>query len=92
MKKVSKYIGTAVFAYVLFCLITPFNTILKNRSIKNQINYLSEILDNGYDDKLQKEFPEGKLFSNCILALSTIEYCNKTGKSHWKYANIVGRV
>ena len=69
--------------------MTPFNKYLRNRSIKNQINYLSQILDKGYDDKLQRKFPEGKLFSNSLLALSTIEYCDANGKSNEKYSRIV---
>lgn len=89
IKKTLKYIGIAILAYVLLCLITPFNKTLRNRSIKNQINYLSSILDKAYDDKLQRRFPEGKLFSNCLLALSTIEFYNKNGKSHNKYSTIV---
>ncbi len=89
IKKIIKYIGVIIFVYGILCLVTPFNKTLRNRSIKNQINYLSNILDRGYDNKLQTRFPEGKLFSNCLLALSTIEYCDKNGKSHWKYANIV---
>lgn len=89
IKKIFKYIGIAILTYSLLCLITPFNKYLRNRSIKNQINYLSQIMDKGYDDKLQRRFPEGKLFSNSLLALSTIKYCEKNGKSHEKYAKIV---
>lgn len=89
IKKTLKYIGILILTYSLLCLITPFNKYLRNRSIKNQINYLSQILDKGYDDKLQRRFPEGKLFSNSLLALSTIEYCDTNGKAHEKYARIV---
>ncbi|TRX54796.1 hypothetical protein FNH22_18725 [Fulvivirga sp. M361] len=89
IKKIIKFFGIVILVYVLLCLITPFNKTLRNRSIKNQINYLSNILDKGYDDKLQTRFPEGKLFSNCLLALSTIEYFNKNPQSDQKYANIV---
>ena len=89
IKKTLKYLGILITAYSFLCLITPFNKYLRNRSIRNQINYLSQILDKGYDDNLQRRFPEGKLFSNALLALSTIEYCDKNGKAHEKYARIV---
>jgi hypothetical protein len=91
IKKTIKYIAYTLIAYVLFCLLTPFNKHLRNRSIQNQISYLSRILDEGYDDKLQRRFPEGKLFSNSILALSTIEFCEKNGKQKIEYAKIVDR-
>lgn len=89
IKKILKYIVVALLAYVLLCLITPFNNTLRHRSIKHQINYLSNILDKGYDDKLQTKFPEGKLFSNCLLALATIEFCDKYDQSNTRYATIV---
>jgi len=88
-KRILKYIGLILLIYVFLCLITPFNKTLRNRSIKNQINYLSSILDKGYDDKLQGRFPEGKLFSNCLLALSIIEFCDKNGIVDKKYATII---
>ena len=89
IKKTLKFFGYLFLAYVLLCIVTPFNKSLRNRSIKNQISYLSQILDSGYDDKLQRRFPEGKLFSNSILALSTIEYCEQNGKANEKYSKIV---
>ncbi len=73
----------------MLCLSTPFNSTLRKRSIQNQINYLSNLIDRGYDDQLQRRFPEGKLFSNALLALSTIEYCNKTNKIDPQYSKIV---
>lgn len=89
IKTIHKYVGFITLAYILICLFTPFNKILLNRSIENQINYLAKIMDRGYDDKLQRRFPEGKLFSNSILALSTIEYSDRYNKTTEKYANIV---
>lgn len=89
IKKTLKHIGITFFFYVFLCSITPYIHILKNRSIKNQINYLSEIIDKGYDNTLQKRFPEGKVFSNAILALATIEYYNSTGRFGNKYSAIV---
>ena len=89
IRKTIKYLGALLAIYSLFCLITPFNKTLRNRSIQNQINYLSHILDVGYDDELQKRFPEGKLFSNCLLALSTIEYCNNYQLANDRYAEVV---
>ena len=89
IKKTIKYITCILIGYVIFCWITPFNKHLRNRSIRNQISYLSRILDKGYDDDLQRRFPEGKLFSNAILALSTIEYCEKNTRQNAAYAKIV---
>lgn len=86
-----KYIVFTILIYVFLCLITPYISVLKNRSIENQINYLSNILDNGYDNELQNRYPEGKLFSNAILAISTIEYCNKKENFGKKYSTIVDR-
>ena len=89
IKKTLKYIASILLVYVILCLITPYSKFLRNRSINNQISYLSKILDRGYDNELQRRFPEGKLFSNAILALSTIEYCEKNSKQNEKYAKIV---
>ncbi len=89
LKKILKYIGSLVLVYVLLCLATPFNKTLRNRSVKNQINYLSQILDNAYDDKLQNQFPEGKIFSNALLALSIIDYCEKNDNADQNYSRIV---
>ena len=90
-KKVLKYMSWILLAYVLVCLVTPFNKTLRNRSIKNQINYLSQLLDKGYDDRLQARFPEGKLFSNCLLALSIIEYCEKNDAAASRYGAMVDK-
>jgi len=89
IRKAIKFIGIALLLYLLFCLATPFIPSLKERSIKNQIHYLSKILDGGYDNTLQQRFPEGKLFSNALLALSVIEYCDSNQKSDTEYAEIV---
>lgn len=78
-----------MFCYTFLCLLTPFNNALLNRSIQNQINYLSIAMSNGSDDEIQNRFPEGKLFSNSLLALSIIEYCNQTKKFENKYSHIV---
>ena len=91
IKKTIKYLSLVFLLYCLFCLTTPFNKLLRKRSIQNQINYLSEILDQGYDDQLQSRFPEGKLFSNSLLALATIEYCEKYEVPDQKYAEIVDK-
>lgn len=89
IKKILKYIVVIAIIYVLLCLSTPYIGFLKSRSIENQINYLAEIIDEGYDDTLQNRYPEGKLFSNAILALSTIEYCNNSQIFDEKYSTIV---
>jgi len=89
IKRIIKFLAKILLTYVLICFITPFNNYLRNRSIENQINYQWNILDRGFDDELQERFPEGKLFSNCLLALSTIEYCNKKKITNRKYALII---
>ncbi|MEM9548824.1 MAG: hypothetical protein AAGA77_22760 [Bacteroidota bacterium] len=89
IKKIIRYIGLLVMGYLLICLITPFNSFLKNRSIEHQITFLSELLDEGYDVQLQNRYPEGKLFSNAILALSVIDYCNRNYKVDERYQTIV---
>jgi hypothetical protein len=59
--KIFKYLIFIILAYLVICFATPFNKSLRNRSIGNQINYLSGILDEGYDDQLQARYPEGKV-------------------------------
>ena len=46
-------------------------------------------MDKGYDNTLQSRFPEGKLFSNAILALSVIEYCDNNRIFNKEYSKIV---
>lgn len=89
--KFLKYFLATILLYTLICVATPFNKTLRVRSIKNQIHYLSVIMDKGYDDLLQHQFPEGKVFSNALLALSIIEYSEKYGIENEKDANIVDR-
>lgn len=91
LKKIITYIGLCFLFYAIVCFITPYNNYLLDRSINNQINYLSQILDEGYDDRMQARFPEGKLFSNALLALSTIDYCERTQISEKKYSLIVDK-
>ena len=88
-RRTLKYIGISILIYIFLCLTTPFCKLLRNRSIKNQIHYLSGILDKGYDDELQSRFPEGKLFSNSLLALSIIEFCERNEIVQEKYSIIV---
>lgn len=89
MKRIFKILSVALLVYGVTCLVTPFVTILKTRAIENQITFLSEILGDGYDDKLQQRFPEGKIFSNALLALSIIEYSDHHGINSKHYASIV---
>jgi len=88
-KRLLRYFLFIIVGYVIICLATPYNKTLRNRAIKNQIHYLSQLIGHGYDDKLQRQFPEGKLFSNAILALSTIEYCEKYRINDSQYAQVV---
>jgi hypothetical protein len=89
--KFFKYLIFILLSYFLISLATPFNKSLRHRSIENQINYLSDILDQGYDDQLQSRFPEGKVFGNVLLALSVIEYCDKNKDFKVEYAEIVDK-
>lgn len=73
--------------YILACLITPFSPLLKNRSIKNQINFLIDQAN--ADDKLQEVYPEGLMFFNALLALSIIEYSHNSSKDHSFYSSQV---
>jgi hypothetical protein len=59
--KIFKYLIFIILAYFAICFATPFNKYLRNRPIENQINYLSSILDQGYDELLQSRYPEGKV-------------------------------
>jgi len=89
IKKFAKYFLLVVGSYILLCILTPFNKILRNRSIKNQIEYLNQLLHNGYDDELQMRFPEGKLFSNAIFSLSVIEVSDQNENQKQEYAQII---
>lgn len=75
--------------YGVTCLATPFIKALRLRSIENQITFLSKLLEDGYDDVLQQRFPEGKMFSNALLGLSTIEYANHNEMYSKRYASLV---
>jgi len=74
---------------VILNLITPHISFLHKRSIVHQINYLSNILDNGYDDELQNRYPEGRVFSNAILALALIEFSQKSNDKNSKFAQML---
>lgn len=89
MKKLIKYLGLIFIFYLFSLALCPFTQFLRNRSIENQIEYLSNLLNNSYDDQLQQRFPEGKVFSNAILALSIIEYSKKQNVNEQKWANNV---
>lgn len=92
MKKIIKFVKYLIFiilAHFVTCFVTPFNKSLRHRSIENQIKYLAQILDQGYDDQLQSRYPEGKVFCNALLALSIIEHCNKTDNSSREHAKTV---
>lgn len=86
-----KYLIFILLSYFLISLATPFNKSLRHRSIENQINYLSDILDEGYDNQLQSRYPEGKVFSNALLALSVIEFCDKNNIFKAEYSEAVDK-
>ena len=87
--KIVKFIFWFTFLYLIINFVTPLSKYFLTRSIQNQINYLSKHLDEGYDDQLQTKYPEGKVFSNAILALSIIEYCNKNDNFNPEFSKIV---
>ncbi len=91
VRSILKYFFLCIIVYFIICFATPFNKSLRHRSTENQINYLSHILDQGYDDHLQSRYPEGKVFSNALLALSILEHCNKTENVNAKYSKTVDK-
>lgn len=60
---------------LMLCLnmATLYMPFLLERSIQNQIEFISTELAHGADDRLQEEYPEGKTFANAIFALSLIK-------------------
>lgn len=91
VSSILKYFFFSILVYFIICFATPFNKSLRHRSIENQINYLANILDKGYDNQLQTRYPEGKVFSNALLALSIIEYCDKNKNIKTEYAVTVDK-
>ncbi|MFT6334986.1 MAG: hypothetical protein ACJATI_001732 [Halioglobus sp.] len=88
-KGLFKIFGISLILYFSINIAVPYNTFLRNRSIENQINYINRILSEGYDDELQDRYPEGKVFSNAIFALSVIEYSNRSKKFKKQYSRIL---
>lgn len=84
VKKIIRYAILLVFLYFVVAFISPFNRILANRSIDNQINYL--LSDDSFDVQVQTRFPEGYVFFNSILALSIIEYSQTRRKQEYNAA------
>lgn len=82
MKKAFLFLLLIIVLYFLSSFILPQSSFFRNRSIKNQINYLENSFDEGLSEKLQARFPEGKLFGNLIYALSLIEYSNKIKENY----------
>lgn len=76
MKFVSRILILMVVVVLLLNFILPHNGFLLERSIDNQISFLEKKFSKQLDGQLQKVYPEGKLFSNLIFALSIIEYSN----------------
>lgn len=74
LKKILKILFISFFCYVLICFLVPFIRFLHERSIENQINYLQFQFKDNLGEKLQNIYPEGKLFSNLVFALSIIEF------------------
>ncbi len=90
-RRLAKFSVALALLYFCASAITPYSRTLRERSIENQIQYLSKIMDEGYDDILQNRFPEGKIFSNALLALSVIQHCKNTTRQKEKYAYVVDR-
>jgi len=72
-------------------MVTPYSSVLLKRSIEHQITYLDGIFKRGYDDELQRRFPEGKVFSNAIFSLSVLDYTAKNAIEDKRYSKIVDR-
>ena len=80
MKKALNIIICLTLLYFTFTLITPYSSFLRTRSIENQITYIHKRLELGDDNVLQRRYPEGKIFSNAIFALSAIQYFDDSNK------------
>ncbi len=91
VRSILKYFFFSILVYFIICFTTPFNKFLRHRSIENQITYLSQSLDQGYDNQLQLRYPEGKVFSNVLLALSIIDHYEKTKKFDSEYSKTVDK-
>ena len=91
IKKAVKYFLLSLLVYSALAILTPFSSFLTHRSIQNQISYLSKTLDKGADIKLQNKFPEGKVFSNALLALSIIEYAENNTTKNEEQSPLVDR-
>jgi len=89
LNKILRILATGTILYITINLLTPYNGFLRERSIDNQINYLNKLLDQGYDNTLQNRYPEGKVFSNALFALSIIEYAQQSRKPQKKWAQMV---
>ncbi len=71
-KTVRRLILYTLLTYCLCCILTPFNSLLLERSLKNQLSHLQEKFANGADVVLQERYPEGMTFANAIFALSLL--------------------
>lgn len=91
MRKTIKYLSMLLLGYLLLTLLTSHSKFLLDRSIGNQINHINTQLINGGDDKLQKRYPEGYIFSNSIFALSLIELHELRLQDSKSYAKNVDR-
>lgn len=89
MKRCVQGFVSVVLLYAMLALVTPYSSYLLRRSVEHQINYLNTALSSGQDDVLQQRYPEGKIFSNALLALSVVEYSDNTGRTSDYYAEIV---
>lgn len=81
LKKIVKACSWFVLLFVLIQLFHFYalnNDFLLKRSIEHQIQYLEERIQNGLSDEAQTKFPEGKLFTNLLFALSLIDYSSKS--------------
>ena len=72
MKRLFRILLSLMVGYLIITLITPYNLFLQKRSIKNQITYIQSKMELGEDNVIQRRFPEGKIFSNALFALSII--------------------
>jgi len=74
MMSIIKIVFSVIGFVLLLNFLTPQFDFLLKRSIKNQISYLEDKFEKRLGNQLQKQYPEGELFSNLIFALSIIEY------------------
>lgn len=78
--RLSMVLITIMLMMLLFNFFSIQNDFLLKKSIDHQINYLGRKIHD-LSKEAQNRFPEGRLFTNLLFALSLIDYSNKSDYS-----------